>query len=46
VKAALVKAGVKATIEIVAMAYTQPEKTAKTEAAQAKNRRAEVYIFP
>ena len=46
VKAALVKAGVKATIEVVAMAYTQPEKTAKTEAAQAKNRRAEVYIFP
>ncbi len=46
VRAALVKAGVKVPIEIVAMAYTQPEKTAKTEAAQAKNRRAEVYIFP
>jgi outer membrane protein OmpA-like peptidoglycan-associated protein len=46
VKAALVKAGVKATIEIVAMSYSQPEKTAKTEKAQALNRRAEVYIFP
>lgn len=46
VKAALIKAGVKATIEIVAMSYTQPEKTAKTEAAQAKNRRVEVFIFP
>ena len=46
VRAALIKAGVKATIEIVAMSYTQPEKTAKTEAAQAKNRRVEVFIFP
>jgi len=46
VRAALVKAGVKATIEIVAMSYTQPEKTAKSEKSQAKNRRAEVYIFP
>jgi outer membrane protein OmpA-like peptidoglycan-associated protein len=46
VKAALVKAGVKVPIEIVAMSYLQPEKTAKSEAAQAKNRRAEVYIFP
>ena len=46
VKAALVKAGVKATIEIVALSYSQPETTKKTEAAQAKNRRAEVFIFP
>lgn len=46
VKAALIKAGVKTPIEIVAMAYSQPEKTAKTEKAQALNRRAEVYIFP
>lgn len=46
VKAALVKAGVKATIEIVAMSYSQPEKAAKTEGAQAKNRRVEVYVFP
>lgn len=46
VKAALIKAGVKAPIEIVAMSYSQPEKTAKTEKAQALNRRAEVYIFP
>jgi outer membrane protein OmpA-like peptidoglycan-associated protein len=46
VRAALVKAGVKTTIEIVAMSYTQPEKTAKSEKSQAKNRRAEVYIFP
>jgi outer membrane protein OmpA-like peptidoglycan-associated protein len=46
VKAALIKAGVKKPIEIVALAYNQPEKTAKTEAAQAKNRRAEVFIFP
>jgi flagellar motor protein MotB len=46
VRAALVKAGVKATIEIVAMSYTQPEKTAKSEKSQGKNRRAEVYIFP
>jgi outer membrane protein OmpA-like peptidoglycan-associated protein len=46
VKAALIKAGVKKPIEVVALAYNQPEKTAKTEAAQAKNRRAEVFIFP
>lgn len=46
VRAALIKAGVKAPIEIVAMSYSQPEKTAKTEKAQALNRRAEVYIFP
>ena len=46
VKAALVKAGVKATIEIVALSYSQPESTKKTEAAQAKNRRAEVFLFP
>lgn len=46
VKAALVKAGVKATIEVVALSYNQPETTKKTEAAQAKNRRAEVFIFP
>jgi outer membrane protein OmpA-like peptidoglycan-associated protein len=46
VKAALVKAGVKATIEVVALSYSQPEATKKTEAAQAKNRRAEVFIFP
>jgi flagellar motor protein MotB len=46
VRAALIRAGVKAPIEIVAMSYSQPEKTAKTEAAQAKNRRAEVFIFP
>jgi outer membrane protein OmpA-like peptidoglycan-associated protein len=46
VKAALVKAGVKATIETVALSYNQPETTKKTEAAQAKNRRAEVFIFP
>ncbi len=46
VRAALIKAGVKAPIEIVAMAYSQPEKTAKNEKAQALNRRAEVFIFP
>jgi outer membrane protein OmpA-like peptidoglycan-associated protein len=46
VRAALVKAGVKATIEVVALSYNQPETTKKTEAAQAKNRRAEVFIFP
>jgi outer membrane protein OmpA-like peptidoglycan-associated protein len=46
VKAALIKAGVKAPIEIVALSYNQPETTKKTEAAQAKNRRAEVFIFP
>ena len=46
VKAALVKAGVKATIEVVALSYSQPETTKKTEASQAKNRRAEVFIFP
>jgi len=46
VKAALVKAGVKATIEVVALSYSQPETTKKTESAQAKNRRAEVFIFP
>ncbi len=46
VRAALIRAGVKAPIEIVAMAYSQPEKTAKNEKAQALNRRAEVFIFP
>jgi outer membrane protein OmpA-like peptidoglycan-associated protein len=46
VKAALVKAGVKATIEVVALSYSQPDATKKNEAAQAKNRRAEVFIFP
>jgi len=46
VRTALIRAGVKVPIEIVAMSYNQPEKTAKTEAAQALNRRAEVYIFP
>jgi outer membrane protein OmpA-like peptidoglycan-associated protein len=46
VRAALIKAGVKTPIEVVALAYNQPEKTAKTEKAQALNRRAEVYVFP
>ncbi|MEI6198476.1 MAG: OmpA family protein [Actinomycetota bacterium] len=45
VKAALVKAGVTAAIEIVAQSDNQPVKTEKTETAQAKNRRADVYIF-
>jgi outer membrane protein OmpA-like peptidoglycan-associated protein len=44
VRAALVKAGVKATIEVVTLSYSQPISTKKTEASQAKNRRAEVYI--
>ena len=44
VKAALVKAGVKATIEVVTLSYSQPISTKKTETSQAKNRRAEVYI--
>ena len=46
VRAALVKAGVKATIEIVTLSYSQPISTKKSETSQAKNRRAEVYIFP
>lgn len=46
VKAALIKAGVKVPIEVIALAYNQPAKTAKTEKAQALNRRAEVFIFP
>lgn len=46
VKAAMVKAGVKTPIDIVAMGYSKPAKTSKTEAAQAKNRRVEVYIVP
>lgn len=46
VRNALIRAGVKAPIEIVALSYNQPERTAKTEAAQAKNRRVEVFIFP
>ena len=45
VKAALIKAGVTATIEIVAQSDNQPTATEKTETAQAKNRRADVYIF-
>lgn len=45
VKAALIKAGVTATIEIVTQSDNQSVKTQKTEAAQSKNRRADVYIF-
>ena len=45
VKAALIKAGVTATIEIVAQSDNQPVKTKKTEASQTQNRRADVYIF-
>ena len=45
VENALVKAGVTATIEIVSQSDNQPVKTQKTEAAQSKNRRADVYIF-
>lgn len=45
VKNALVKAGVTATIEIVSQSDNQPVKTQKTEASQAQNRRADVYIF-
>ena len=45
VKAALIKAGVTATIEIVAQSDNQTAKTKKTEATQAQNRRADVYIF-
>ena len=45
VKAALKKAGVTAAIEIVAQSGNQPNATQKTEKAQAKNRRADVYIF-
>jgi len=45
VKAALIKAGVTATIEIVAQSDNQPVKTAKTASAQGNNRRADVYIF-
>jgi outer membrane protein OmpA-like peptidoglycan-associated protein len=45
VKAALKKAGVTAAIEIVAQSDNQPNAMQKTEAAQVKNRRADVYIF-
>jgi outer membrane protein OmpA-like peptidoglycan-associated protein len=45
VKKALIKAGVTATIEIVAQSDNQPVKTKKTETSQAHNRRANVYIF-
>jgi len=45
VENALVKAGVTAPIEIVSQSDNQPVKTQKTEAAQSKNRRADVYIF-
>jgi outer membrane protein OmpA-like peptidoglycan-associated protein len=46
VRAALVKAGVKAAIEVVTLSYSQPISIKKSETSQAKNRRAEVYIFP
>ena len=46
VKSALQSAGVKAPIEIVALANAQPLTTKKTESSQAKNRRVEVYVFP
>lgn len=46
VKAALVKAGVKAAIiETVALSYDQPITTKKTTTAQGKNRRVEVFIL-
>ena len=46
VRAALVKAGVKASvIETVALSTNQPLTTKKTEAAQEKNRRVEVFIL-
>lgn len=46
VKAALVKAGVKTPIDVVAMGYSKPVKTSKTEKSQAQNRRVEVFIVP
>ena len=46
VKAALIKAGVKAPISIVSVGSADPVATAKTEASQAKNRRVEVFLFP
>lgn len=46
VKAALIKAGVKAPISIVSVGSADPVSTTKTEAAQAKNRRVEVFLFP
>lgn len=46
VKAALVKAGVKASIiETVALSYNQPISTKKSTSAQEKNRRVEVFIL-
>ena len=46
VKSALIKAGVKAPISIVSVGSADPVSTTKTEAAQAKNRRVEVFLFP
>ena len=46
VKRALIAAGVKNPISIVAMGSKDMVNTGKTEAQQAQNRRVEVFIFP
>jgi outer membrane protein OmpA-like peptidoglycan-associated protein len=46
VKAALQNAGVKASIEIVALTNVQPFVSKSANSSQAQNRRVEVYIFP
>jgi outer membrane protein OmpA-like peptidoglycan-associated protein len=46
VKRALIAAGVKNPISIVAMGSKDMASTGKTEAQQALNRRVEVFIFP
>lgn len=46
VKAALAKAGVKAPISIVSVGSADPVTKVKTETAQAKNRRVEIFFFP
>jgi outer membrane protein OmpA-like peptidoglycan-associated protein len=46
VKSALQNAGVKASIEIVALTNAQPFVSKSANSSQAKNRRVEVYIFP
>ena len=46
VKAALAKAGVKAPITVTSVGSSDPVSTVKTEAAQAKNRRVEIFFFP
>jgi outer membrane protein OmpA-like peptidoglycan-associated protein len=46
VRAAMIKAGVKAPIQVLALGSKAPVETKKTEKAQSQNRRVEIFILP